>query len=161
MTANEIIENAESIFVIVGIIVGGLWAYFNYFRGRVFDPKLEFGIESRFHNNSHCLIIKYRLKNVGLSKVRFNDKGCALKVYSAARVNDAPFVHRVLWEHLSTIDVLSDHKWIESGETITETQPIFIPQQVRSKDKLAIKTALRVVSMRKTEWNIDAISFLC
>ena len=161
MTANEIIENAESIFIIVGIIVGGLWAYFNYFRGRVFYPRLELGIESRFHNNSHCLIIHYRLKNVGLSKVRFNHKGCALKVYSAARVNDAPFVHRVLWERLSTIDVLSDHGWIESGETITETQLISIPQQVRSKDKLAIKTALRVVSMRKTEWNVDAISLLC
>lgn len=161
MTTSEIIENAESIFVIVGIVVGGLWAYFNYFRDRVFYPRLEFGIESRFHNNSHCLIINYRIKNVGLSKVRFKHKGCALKVYSGARVNDAPFVHSVLWDRLATIDVLSDHGWIESGETITETQLISIPQQVRSENKLAIKTALRVVSMKKREWNINAISLLC
>ena len=164
MTSSEFIANAESIFVMAGVVVGGLWAYFNYFRGRVFYPRLELELESKFHNqsNSHCIVITYKVKNVGLSRVKFNHKGNALRVYSAIRVNNAPFVHKVLWERLATFDVLSDHGWIESGETITETQLISIPQEVYSEDKLAIKTTLRVVSMKKTEWNIgDTIQLLC
>jgi len=48
---------------------------------------------------------------------------------------------------LATFSVLSDHGWIESGETIYETRLVTIPQEFHSEDKLAIKASLRITSM--------------
>lgn len=169
MDINQFIENTERIFIIIGIIMGGGWTYFNYFRGRTFCPRLDLFIESKYlsKQNPECFFITYKIKNIGLSKVKFKHKGSALRVYSSPRIKDSTYVHSALWERLATFSVLSDHGWIESGETIYETRLVTIPQEFHSEDKLAIKASLRITSMsiipiwrKGKEWNIsDTIFF--
>jgi hypothetical protein len=40
----EILEIAADFFNIIGIIIGGLWVYFNFVRGRIYKPRIELAL---------------------------------------------------------------------------------------------------------------------
>src|SRR5262249_49411574 len=69
----------QSGFTILGIVVGGVWAYFKFIKGRLFKPRLALEIEAKFicdqflttrySERIKYLLITIQFKNVGLSKV--------------------------------------------------------------------------------------------
>src|SRR5437588_9561555 len=83
-------ENATSTFehiaTVAGLIIGGLFAYYKFFKGRVFVPRLEtcLTVKSICKDNTGYLIASLELKNVGLSRVDIHQKGTALRVSSCA-----------------------------------------------------------------------------
>lgn len=145
------LDALEKIFTILAIIVGGCWAYFNYFKGRVYKLRLEPKIFGKiiFRDGIDYLIIKIQLKNVGLYKADIEQKGTALRIFSCEPPTEIFETQRVDLERLKTFEVFNKHKWIESGETIEEQKMIAVP----AKNQIAYQLQLRIIS-KKIEWNI-------
>ncbi len=148
----KIIENLKNLFTIIAVIVGGLWAYYNYFKGRIYKTRLELQIDGQFLQNMDSIkiiIISYQLKNVGLSQVFINQEGSAIRIFSYDTSDYDPGFALAEWNDFTTLPIFQDHRWIESGETIEEQQLINLPRQ----KKVALKLILRIVSGDRLEWN--------
>ncbi|MDD5493759.1 MAG: hypothetical protein PHG36_03700 [Dehalococcoidia bacterium] len=155
MTITELLDNIEKLFTILGITAAGLWAYFNFFRGRTYKPRLEIEINGHIlqRDEAYCLLVNLKLKNVGLSRLDLNQQGSGLRVFSYDMDAYLPEIHSVDWEQLATFSVFEQHNWIESGEVIVEQKLIALPE----KNSLAFKLALRIVSHDKIAWYAETI----
>jgi hypothetical protein len=151
---SKVSEFTKNIFTILGIIVGGLWAYYNFFKGRIYRPKLELKISGSFSqdNEVHYLLATLQLKNVGLSEVIIHQKGSGLRVFSFNQSAGTPESSIIEWERFGTFSVFEEHEWIESGEIIEDQIIIPVPPE-RTKP---FKTELTIVS-KKGEWNAKKI----
>jgi hypothetical protein len=81
---NNLIDNSEKICTIAAVIVGGLWVYFNSFRGRTFIPRLQLEVSGQLlsHGQNQFVLVTMQVKNVGSSIVQLRAKGTGLKVVS-------------------------------------------------------------------------------
>lgn len=143
----DLLDILKNIFEIFAIIAGGLWAYFHYFKGRVYKLRVEpkvFG-EIISTNNSNYLLITTQIKNVGVSKFEIEQKGTAIRICSWDLGSSN-------WKHLKTLSIFEAHRWIESGELIEEQK--LVPVQVNAY--VAFLLEIRVVS-KGLEWNANKI----
>ena len=153
-TTKDVFDILQSAATIIAFGAGGVWAYFNFFKGRTYrsrlDPNVSGKITSR--NGTYFLIVTAQLKNVGLSAVRIDQKGSALRVF-AYTLGERPAKPRnVEQSRLITLLVFEDHGWIEPGELIEDQRLIAIPDS----EQVALQIKLRLVS-NKIEWNSAAI----
>jgi hypothetical protein len=116
------IEDTEKLTTIAGILIGGIWAYFKFFRGRVFVPRLETGLSTKIISmpQGKFFIASLMLKNVGLSRVDLHQRGTALRLAKCQLDSPIPRPEAVAWEKIRAFVIFQDHKWIESGETIRD-----------------------------------------
>ena len=151
---HNVLENIKTIAETIGLVIGGLWAYYKFFRGRTFQSRLELtvsGNPSQFQKMTG-LAASVQLKNVGLSKVPIEQAGTALRVltYSSESTQDLPSM--VKWVHRITVEVFTNHRWIEPGETIAD-QVFIVLAPVGDG---AVRLELRIVS-EGIEWNSISI----
>lgn len=151
----QLLDILQKIFTIAAIAAGGLWAYFHYFRRRVYKPRLEPAISGKvISKGSVCYLMTIaKLKNVGLSKVKIEQNGSGLRVLS---IDKQPGIARTCTllegKRLATFPVFKHHKWIESGEPIEDHRLIGIP----SGNQVAFRLKLRIVA-KKISWRTDTI----
>ena len=157
-SATKITGLVESIFKIIALVVGGLFAYWKFFMGRTFHPRLEPAISAtaRLEDNQTLLSVVCKLKNVGLSRVELDRENSAIRVLlqTLSRPRD---VTEVQWPKRSklTVDVFQSHEWIEGGETIEDAHLFVFPYVANQ----ACRVELRVLRARRTfkerfvEWN--------
>jgi hypothetical protein len=143
------LDNIEKILRIIAYVIGALWVYFNFWKGRTYRPRIEPTVTGQIlnHQGSKFIKILINLKNVGLSKVDVVQSGTALRLlsYDSSNKNDP-------WKHQSTISILSAHNWIEPSETVSEQFLIpFIGPSL-----IAVKAELILVS-KKTMWETAII----
>lgn len=146
--ARSILDDLEKIFQILAYIVGALWVYFNFLRGRTYRERLEpavFGYLSR-DSDPEMIRAVVRAKNVGLTKVDVQQSGSGLRflAWDASRSDN--------WRHLATQSVFERHGWIEPGETVEDH--LILPAQLRGVP--AVKLEL-VLTSGKIMWNSVAI----
>jgi len=145
-----VIGNIKTIAETLGLVIGGLWAYYKFFKGRTFRPRLELTLGGRAWQAKHVTHVtaSVQIKNVGLSKLELSQEGSGLRVFShaLARPPDTPAV--VEWKRQITLPVFEKHKWIEPGETISDQTLIALAHN----DHSAVKLELRIVS-NGIEWN--------
>jgi hypothetical protein len=147
-----VLDGANKAVASAAFLVGGIWAYYKFIRGRVYRPRLEPTIAVRaFQRTAHdYLVASISLKNVGTSKVEIKQEGSALRVFcTPLRVEAPPQVTE--WKRVATLPVFEAHAWIESTETIEDTPLIYLPPE-----QLAAKLELRIVG-QALEWNAKAI----
>jgi len=144
-------ENATSTFehiaTVAALIVGGLFAYYKFFKGRVFVPRLETGllVKSICKGGTSYLIASLELKNVGLSRVDIHQKGTALGISSYEGPQPpVKTAQNVPWKKLKSFSVFERHKWIEAGETIKDELMVAIP----NCEKLAFRLEFRLIGSR-------------
>ncbi len=150
------IGNSKDIFEIAAIIFGGAWTYINYFRGRIYKPRLEPSITGKIIGSGGLLRVDVQIKNVGLSKVNIDQRGTALLIQSkdsASPISDGPRL--AIWTNPIAFDVFMQHEWIESGEVICESFVLDLPENLPR----SYKVRLEVVSGRIT-WNAESIAGL-
>lgn len=151
------VDLVQKLFTIAAIIVGGIWTYFNFFRGRTYRMRLEPTVSGKvvtFDGVRH-LIATMSLKNVGLSKVEVEQEGSGLSVLAFEVPDGTANVVSAAWEHLAAFPVFESHQWIEAGELIEEQRLIVIPTIVHT----AFQLRLRIVS-HKISWDaMDTITF--
>ena len=146
----------ESIATTIALIIGGIWAYFNFFKGRAYHHRLEPKIMCKTfkRDGAYYLLTISQLTNVGLSRVDIEQKGSGLRI-----LNYKPEAARRMlgedagWQHLVTYPVFTKHKWIESKETIED--PFLI--ELRDSSAVASKLELRIVSTKKLNWATSTI----
>lgn len=146
---HSILDTIEKVVKIVAYVVGALWVYFNFFKGRIYKPRLESKLEGELIKQETTSLIKIsiQVKNVGLSKVNIKQKGTALRLlsYNPTNLNDP-------WLHQRTISVLLNHEWIEPGEPIEEQVLIPLPDS-----KIIAARAELILVSTKTMWETVVI----
>ncbi len=147
----KIIEALKNIITILGIAIGGLWAYYHFIKGRVFKPRVEGKISGSISQDQEIryLLATLQIKNVGLSRVILKQQGSALRVFSLKKDTYSPEVSTVEWEKVWIFSVFERHEWIEPGEPIEDQVIIPIPLQRMKPFKLD----LRIVAENRVEWN--------
>jgi hypothetical protein len=142
------VETAKNICEILAIFGGAAWTYLNYFRGRIYKPKLECSVEASIEKHSGHSFLKaiVRIRNIGLSKVPIEQKGTGFLVYSRNTQGDNPsFPSEIQWrEPVAAFVVFSGRKWVEPSESIAESVMVALPHG----DAFTYKVTLKVVSGR-------------
>jgi hypothetical protein len=145
----------KTIAEIFGIIVGGLWAYYKFFKGRTFRPRLELSVSGKTFRSEKLthLMATGQIKNVGLSKLGLSQKGTALRILSKEPIQSKAAPAIVEWKHLVTLTIFENHQWIEPGETIADELLLVLGNAGYHK---VVKVELRIVA-GGIEWNSLAI----
>jgi hypothetical protein len=140
------VEIAKNLCEILAIFVGAAWTYLNYFRGRIYKPRLECSVAASIEKHSGHSFLKaiVSMKNIGLSKVPIHQKGTGLLIYSAnAEHQTSSFPSEVLWDDpVAAFGVFSGKNGLEPSEPVAESVMIALPHG----DILAYKVTLTVVS---------------
>ncbi len=145
---------------LVGLVVAGVWAYFNFIRSRRYYPRMELGLlgEIRSKDKARFLIPRITLKNIGNSQIALVQKGSGFKIFFAT--GEVTPAGELLWlngEH--TYEMFTDHVWIEPGESIFD-ETVAIPM---ADNYLAVKIIARLVApvgwrqKRRNTWKCSAI----
>jgi hypothetical protein len=145
------------IVTIGALVLGGLAAYYKFFKGRTFHPRLQPDVSGTLIRDGEvvCLLITVQLKNVGVSSVYFSKEGTRIDLYSYGADSYLPTPHLAIWQHLETFRILNDHKWIESGETIKDQLLIPIATARQVAYKIAMTVNAQKISFRSNaviEW---------
>lgn len=150
----DVSDVLENVATVIAFGAGAVWAYFNFFKGRTYRSRLEPTVSGKLisRGDANYLIVTAQLKNVGLSNVRIDQKGSALRVFAYTVGGHASKARSVEQSRLITFSVFEDHGWIEPGELIEDQRLVAIPDI----EYVALQIKLRLVS-NKIEWNSAAI----
>jgi hypothetical protein len=141
------LDASEKVFRILAYVVGGIWAYFKFFRGRTFRPRLEPSVAAHLQRRApqRLLTVAVKVKNVGLSRVGLLQEGTGVRVY---RRDEG-----LQWRRVTTLEILKGHGWIEPAETIEE----HVLTEIPGEDPPALKIELTLQSTKKTQWEVVTI----
>jgi hypothetical protein len=144
----------QSIVAAVALVVGGLFAYFKFFKGRVYRPRVDMTIEPVVLATGvgQTLVCHLKVKNIGTSKVTVEHEGTSLKI-TPGDLNVQAYEEPSWREReLLAYEVFPTHSWVESGETIFHDVAVALPQP---RDD-ALKIELRLVMRRRLKKNLEA-----
>jgi hypothetical protein len=125
-TTSSGLDDAKTVAEIIGtlitalaVIVGAVWAYYRFVKGRTYRPRLEvsMGGEWLTVDGTRLLLARVRLRNIGASVVELLQKGTGLRV-SALADSDSP--GRLSWVPGRVYTIFEEHEWIEPGETVSD-----------------------------------------
>ena len=104
------------------VVIGGVWAYFKFIRGRTFsyraEPSINLSVEER--NNSLYLHVTVKLKNAGLSRLPLSDDMKYIQLNGMVS-DGSSSPGSTEWKWLLTQTVFDQHAWVEAQETATDT----------------------------------------
>jgi hypothetical protein len=103
------------------VVIGGVWAYFKFVRGRTFSHRAELSVAAAVEDcgDRVCLNVSIGLKNTGLSKLPLNDEMKYIQLYGMSD-NDGSLPGSPEWKWLLTKKIFDQHAWIEAQETATD-----------------------------------------
>lgn len=150
----EVIDDLQKLFTILAIIVGGIWAYFNFFKGRTYRPRLEPQVSGKVmcKDGTSYVVATVRISNVGLSKLDMQQKGSGLRISSYEVLTNIQDAASPRSESHGVFSMFQDHQWIEPGETIEDQHMVAVP----GCEHLAFLLEYRIVSKGIT-WKAKAI----
>lgn len=78
----DALDRLDKIIKVVAVVLGGIWTYLNYVRGRTFKRRLELSVtEKLLQSGSNILVTGVaQVKNVGLSKVSISRTPSAIMI---------------------------------------------------------------------------------
>ena len=119
--ASTLVDIIGTIVTAAAVIIGGIWAYFNFVKGRTYRPRLEVGLSAQWHAAAgpplfHLVI---SVKNIGSSKVDLVQKGTGIRV-SRPQTGPTTPDDMIEWSSVGVFEIFTAHEWIEPSETITD-----------------------------------------
>jgi hypothetical protein len=147
------LDQSDKVVQITAVIVGGVWAYLKFIRGRVYYTRLEPSVAATTFrkDGTDYLLATVTLKNVGATKVDIVQEGTALRVFACPAYGSQNALLSVDWNRLRTVSIFQEHAWIEAGETIQDSLLFVLPP-----NQTAVKMQVRIVAT-KLEWSAKAI----
>jgi len=109
----------------LALIAGGVWAYFKFAKGRTFRDRLSPTVSGKLISidGAVFLVVTIQLKNVGLSRIAFDQTASALYVFENA-VSEVDEILRVKNNRLTLFRVFDDKdRYIEPNE-VSERQTL-------------------------------------
>jgi hypothetical protein len=117
----------------LALICGGVWAYLKFVKGRTFEDRLIPNVSGKFVSidRSVFLVVTTQLKNVGLSRVAFDQEVSSLVVFEYVP-SEAEEILSVKNNRLTSFKVFGDKdRYIEPNE-VTERQTLIALPRVSS-----------------------------
>jgi hypothetical protein len=117
----SVVGTVGTVVTAAALVVGGLWAYFKFVKGRTYRPRLEVGMSGQWRqlDGMDLLHARITVQNIGNSVVTLLQRGTGLRVsVPAADQGTAPVA--VAWTVLRVFEILGEHEWIEPGETVSD-----------------------------------------
>jgi hypothetical protein len=139
--AKDIADIISSIATSLALLIGGIWAYFKFIRGRTYRPRVEMQLAGEWWaTEGKCLLsARVTIKNVGSSKLKLRQKGSGLRVRMLDPDQPAPPAS-ARWREGKVYTIFDQHAWIESGETVSdvvlldlgvsETRPVLLEGRI-------------------------------
>jgi hypothetical protein len=123
------LEDWTRLVQVTAIIVGAIAAYIKWFRGRLYQTRLEISVVGSLVEASPSqLLATARVKNLGFSKVPIKQEGSGLRIFSAMPTEPIPEMLSVEWKREGTFPVFQEQKWIESSEAIEDQLLVTLPE---------------------------------
>jgi hypothetical protein len=121
----DIVSMLGTTTTMLAVIVGGLWAYFKFIRGRTYRPRLSVTMLAQWQvvDGRHLLHARVIVKNIGVSVVTLRQLGTGLRV-SVLSPQQPAAPAAASWEVVRVFEILTEHQWIEAGETVSDDQLI-------------------------------------
>jgi len=113
----------------LALVAGGVWAYFKFAKGRTFRDRLTLTGSGRFISidGSVFLVATMQLKNVGLSRIAFDQKVSSL-VVSNYVTSEPAAIMSVRSNSLGTFQVFGEKdRYIEPNELLERQTLIALP----------------------------------
>lgn len=159
---------ASNIVTSSAIVIGGVWAYFKFIRGRAFAHRAELDVSPALEKGTGSLYlsITITLRNTGLSKLPLNEN---LKIIRLSGITENADSHpsAAAWERILSLPALRDHAWLEAQETVTETvvYSLIGPDGVATSHaayqiEAMVGTPRRMVTRRGKRWQSHAVIFM-
>jgi len=155
MSTAQIVDVANKIIASLGLILGGIFAYYKFIKGRIYKFRLQPNVlgEVVQKDKNKYLIATIHLKNIGISRIPIQNEGSALSLYfseTAFTALDEPYIME--WNESIPVSIFEDVEQLESGETIGKKYLISLPHETPP----AVKMELRIVA-HEYEWTATAI----
>jgi hypothetical protein len=153
----ESLDVIGKLITTIAIVIGGVWAYFKYIKGRLFHPRLELHIDGKFviQGSIPHLLLNYEIKNIGLSKVDLNKGSSGIRILKYNPPGDSLEIESADWKHIGSFPVLEKHSWVESNEVIKESSLY----SITDADNIVYRADLRIVGKEKS-WETLGIIFI-
>lgn len=160
----KIADIVQKAFTVLAVVIGGIWAYFKFFRGRTFRPRLDLQVTgqlTRDRSGDMYLIATAALKNIGLTDIRIRHEGSGLVVSTSTKdsnTEDGLIISKE-WEEEIAVDVFEQHQWVEPNEPIKEEQLFVISQEETETTGIdAIRLGLEIVLHRRFARDIRVVA---
>jgi hypothetical protein len=116
-----VVEIISSSLTATAVVVGGIWAYFKFVKGRTYRPRLDVTILGQWREvgGMHFLWVRVVVKNIGASVVELLQKGTGLRLSILAPEQPEPPAPTT-WSSLKVFAILGRHDWVEPGETVSD-----------------------------------------
>jgi hypothetical protein len=148
---HKTIDSSQKLISALAIIVGGVWAWLKFFRGRTFRSRLELTVSGKIVMSGTTSFLKatMEMKNVGLSQVKLKGDAIYLDVFliDAAGVRPAQHIYNAMWSEPVTFAVFQDHGWVEPAEEISDELLFQLPESEQLAGKLKL-----TVNSRGNSW---------
>lgn len=162
----------SDILAALAVVVGGVWVYFKFARGRTFKPRMATALTGQWIAGSdyphQLLLVRLGLKNIGASKIGILQEGTGLQVWihtdkigsgeesalkeAETRFGEIPERGTALWsQYERKFSIFDKHDWIEPGEQISDDRLVRFPEEVRGG---VVLLRARVVCKRRLRANI-------
>jgi hypothetical protein len=138
----------------LAILAAGLFAYFKFFKERVYRPRLEPRVSARLVVESQRQFLKIiaSVKNTGLAKVDIALEPSCLQIFGAASL-PSTMADEPTWNSVAILDIADRHEWIEAEEILRQTWLVAIPESCTYP---AYRVEFRLVG-RASEWYAEAV----
>ena len=149
----EFLKIIESLLTSLAIVIGGIWAYYKFIKGRLFKPKLELSIKSQIecYKTYKELLMDYKIVNVGLSKVNLST--CGIRIWKYISRADTLDIENVQWAKIGSFPAFEKHQWIEPGETINEMNLVAL-----NDDKNSYYKSVLIINGENQTWESISIT---
>lgn len=137
------------------LIAGGVWAYFKFARGRTFQDRLVPTVSGKCVSidDAVFLIVTTQIKNVGLSRIAFDQEASSLVVFECV-TSEAEKVLGVVNNRLTIFKLFGgDDRYIEPNEFIERQCLIALP----GVSRIGYELELKVLSDSGYVWRTTTI----
>ena len=135
-----VVETVQSAVTTVAVVVGAVWTYFKFIRGRTFRPHVQTQIDASWLPETAdvgLIHVRIQVTNIGQAKVELDPDATGLYVSRMADKQTSP-PSETRWDDYDVAyDLFSSHQWIEPGELVTDDLLIRLPAR---EDVIEIKT---------------------
>jgi hypothetical protein len=157
-------DGAAALAQAAAIVVGGIWAYFKFVRGRTFAKRAELSVTpTLLAEEKPKLKVKATLRNVGLSKLPLRTQAVFLYGIYAAGTAENPIA--TAEQQLGKPKrIFAAHQWIEAQETVTDELLLLLPdsQSASEHEWLAFRVECRVYAKQRRKgalsWTASALA---
>lgn len=146
------LSETETFAKICAIVLGGLAAYWKFFKGKTFHPRLEPSVIAKQlvdESGRIYLSVTCRAKNVGLSRININHRASSLRIVCPDS-SLTQEIAEISWASKASlaVDVFQSHKWIEGAESIEDQHLFVLPEHL----SLAYRVEVRVTRQKRFRW---------